>query len=56
MVNRVCPGRYFAGDTLWLMYANVLAVFTIKKPVDESGNTIEPAGEYTPGMFRCVAR
>ena len=50
--RRICPGRHFAADNVWLLYANVLAAFIIEKPVDGSGNTVEPTGEYTPGMFR----
>lgn len=50
--RRICPGRYFAMDMLWLTAANILAVFTIEKPVDENGQIIEPNGEFTSGMIR----
>ncbi|EKM51686.1 uncharacterized protein PHACADRAFT_102181, partial [Phanerochaete carnosa HHB-10118-sp] len=50
--RRMCPGRYFALDFMWLAMANILAVFSIQKPVDELGNVIEPSGVYTTGLFR----
>jgi len=49
--RRVCPGRYFALDFVWLAMANLVAVFSIEKPVDELGNVIEPSGEYMTGLF-----
>ena len=39
--RRICPGRYFAMDTLFLAIAGMLAVFTIKRAVDEQGNVVE---------------
>lgn len=50
--RRVCPGRYFAIDALWLAVSNILAAFVIEKPVDERGDIIEPSGEYSSGVFR----
>lgn len=50
--RRVCPGRHFAADSLWLTSASILAAFVIEKPIDELGNVIEPNAEYTPGVFR----
>jgi hypothetical protein len=38
-------------DTMWIAMAHILAVFTIEKPIDESGNIIEPSGEYIPGFL-----
>ncbi|GJE98985.1 cytochrome P450 [Phanerochaete sordida] len=49
--RRICPGRYFVFDTLWMTEANILAVFSIQKPQDELGNAVEPGGEYTSGTF-----
>ncbi|KIP08000.1 hypothetical protein PHLGIDRAFT_105055 [Phlebiopsis gigantea 11061_1 CR5-6] len=49
--RRICPGRYFALDTIWLAIANVLAAFTIEKPLDEAGNVIEPSGEFVSSLF-----
>ncbi|EKM51548.1 uncharacterized protein PHACADRAFT_176971 [Phanerochaete carnosa HHB-10118-sp] len=50
--RRICPGRYFALDVVWLAMANMLAVFSIEKPMDEQGNVIEPTGEYMTGSFK----
>ncbi|GJE98988.1 cytochrome P450 [Phanerochaete sordida] len=47
--RRICPGRHFALDVLWLAAAGMLAAFSIEKPVDELGNVVEPTGEYLPG-------
>ncbi|GJF00668.1 cytochrome P450 [Phanerochaete sordida] len=49
--RRVCPGRHFAYDLVWLAIANVLAAFDIVKPVDVHGRPVEPSGEYTSGTF-----
>jgi hypothetical protein len=52
--RRICPGRYFAEDILFLNMANILAVFKIEKAVDELGNVIEPRAEFNSGLLRCV--
>lgn len=41
-------------DMLWLTAANILASFHIDKPIDEHGVIIQPNGEFTSGMIRCV--
>ncbi|KAI0712465.1 CyP450 monooxygenase [Earliella scabrosa] len=42
--RRVCPGRHFADDSLFINIALVLHVFSITPPLDEAGKaiTIEP--------------
>lgn len=50
--RRICPGRHFAMDVLWLAIANILATFEIEVFADEKGNVEEPSGRYTSGMFR----
>ena len=35
--QRICPGRYLADASLWLMMANVLEMFDIGPPLDASG-------------------
>ncbi|GJE98983.1 cytochrome P450 [Phanerochaete sordida] len=47
--RRICPGRYFAYDVVWVAIASLLATFDAVKPVDEKGNVVEPSGEYMPG-------
>ena len=54
--RRICPGRYFALDFIWLAMANILAAYTIDKPIDELGNVVEPTGEYVPGVVRYAPR
>ncbi|EKM55871.1 uncharacterized protein PHACADRAFT_256793 [Phanerochaete carnosa HHB-10118-sp] len=46
--RRICPGRYFAHDLIWLGIATILAVFKVERAVDEHRNVIEPKGEFTP--------
>lgn len=35
--QRICPGRYLADASLWLMMANVLALFHVGPPLDVLG-------------------
>ncbi|KAK7049443.1 hypothetical protein VNI00_006049 [Paramarasmius palmivorus] len=49
--RRICPGRYFAADAIWIAIACILAVFDISKAKDEAGNDIELDNvEYTEGI------
>ena len=50
--RRICAGRYFADHVLWLTIANVLAVFRLEEPIDNSGRVIKAKEDYTTGMFR----
>ena len=52
--RRICPGRHFAIDVLWITMASILATFDIEKPVDQFGTVIEPSGEYSVGFLRCA--
>ncbi|RXW13144.1 hypothetical protein EST38_g12708 [Candolleomyces aberdarensis] len=36
--RRICPGRHFSNDTLFLMASSLLATFSIFPPKDEKGN------------------
>ncbi|KAK7460394.1 hypothetical protein VKT23_009117 [Stygiomarasmius scandens] len=57
--RRICPGRFFALDAVWLMVACILATFDIAKAFDEDGEEIEVVVEHTQGAlnhplpFRC---
>lgn len=52
---RICPGRYFADASLWLMMANILAMFDIGPPLDGLGNPrVIGKIEYTSGVTRSV--
>ncbi|GJE88567.1 cytochrome P450 [Phanerochaete sordida] len=49
--RRICPGRYFAMESMWMTIAHILSVYSIEKPVDDFGNTVEPSGKYVPGFL-----
>jgi cytochrome P450 len=48
--RRVCPGKLLADSMLWLTVARSLAVYDIRKGVDENGKEIEPVVRGTPGI------
>ncbi|KAF5359067.1 hypothetical protein D9758_004799 [Tetrapyrgos nigripes] len=48
--RRICPGRWLALDTTWLIIACILATCTIKKPLDSNGKEIVPVIEYEDGL------
>ncbi|KAL4264719.1 cytochrome P450 family protein [Pleurotus pulmonarius] len=50
--RRICPGRFFAMDSLWISIASILAVFNISKAKDEQGRVIEPDLQWAPGFSR----
>ncbi|GBE89499.1 Multifunctional cytochrome P450 monooxygenase af510 [Sparassis crispa] len=59
--RRICPGRYFADNSAWIVAATVLATFDICKAVDKDGKAIEPDVVFTtdglasrPKPFECV--
>lgn len=52
--RRICPGRFVALDSTWIAIARVLALFEIKKAVDENEEEITPDGEYIGGFLRYV--
>jgi len=57
--RRICPGRYLADSSVWMIAACVLATFTISKAVDEHGAVVEPDPEFSstllsrPKPFQC---
>jgi len=57
--RRQCPGSSLAVDTMWIVFANVLALFKIAPLQDEAGNALMPPIEYTsaslsrPKPFQC---
>lgn len=42
-------------DAAWIAIASILTCFKISKAVDEKGNVIEPAIEYTDGLVVSVS-
>ena len=53
--RRICPGRYFAHDLLWLTIAGILTVFRIERARNEQGHEVVPTGEFSPRFIRCVS-
>ncbi|KAF2197060.1 cytochrome P450 [Delitschia confertaspora ATCC 74209] len=49
--RRICPGRVLADASLFLTISQSLAVFDIKKPLDEAGNKIELVHEFSSGII-----
>lgn len=49
--RRVCPGRMVADSNIYLVFAQTLAVFDIKKAVDERGAEIEPEIKFKAGII-----
>ncbi|EKM77717.1 hypothetical protein AGABI1DRAFT_130000 [Agaricus bisporus var. burnettii JB137-S8] len=49
--RRICPGRYFALNALFLMIAHTLAVFDIKPALDENGNEMKVENDVTGGSL-----
>ncbi|KAI0058839.1 cytochrome P450 [Artomyces pyxidatus] len=47
--RRICPGRFFADDTLWLAVANILHVFKIEKKKGPDGSVLEPSVTWASG-------
>ncbi|KAJ6511409.1 cytochrome P450 [Mycena vitilis] len=48
--RRVCPGRFFADDSLFLLVASILHVFHISKPVNDDGKEYEPTVTWSSGL------
>ncbi|KAI0659814.1 cytochrome P450 [Cubamyces menziesii] len=49
--RRVCPGKHFADDSLFISIACILHVFTITKALDALGAPIPVKAEITPGIL-----
>ncbi|KAJ7837531.1 cytochrome P450 [Mycena olivaceomarginata] len=49
--RRLCPGRFLAFDTLWIIVATMLTVYDISKEIDETGKVKEPCAEFTPHLL-----
>ncbi|KAJ5606798.1 Cytochrome P450 E-class group I [Penicillium hordei] len=49
--RRICPGRFLADTSLFLIISKSLAVFDITKRVGEDGKDIDLLAEYLPGII-----
>ena len=45
----ICPGRHFSDSSLYSIASCLLAVYDIKPPVDDQGNTLKLKPEFTSG-------
>ncbi|KAH9936911.1 cytochrome P450 monooxygenase [Amylocystis lapponica] len=52
--RRICPGRHFADLVVWLVMANIVATFNIRKARDAAGNEITPDCNFVPGLISHV--
>ncbi|KAG1868042.1 cytochrome P450 [Suillus tomentosus] len=48
--RRICPGRWFAENSLWTAIATILAVLRIDHARDSNGNRIEVKPKFTTGL------
>lgn len=53
--RRLCPGRYYADDLMFLATANILAAFVVEKPRDANGDILEPSGAFSDKFLKCGA-
>lgn len=49
--RRICPGRFWAYDAMWIAIATTLATVTISPPKDADGKPIVPKGDYKDGFL-----
>ncbi|KAI5121901.1 hypothetical protein M0805_000230, partial [Coniferiporia weirii] len=49
--RRICSGRHFAENTIFIAVASILAAFNIGKTIDSDGTLITPAVDYTAGLL-----
>lgn len=55
LTHRICPGRFFADASAYLVMANVLAAFNILPPIDpETGKEYIPELELVGGTTALV--
>ncbi|KAL7277161.1 hypothetical protein ACG7TL_009007 [Trametes sanguinea] len=55
MGRRICPGRHFADDALFINMASVLHVFNISHQLDERGEPIPVEAKVTSGFLSDIA-
>ena len=53
--HRMCPGRYFAQDSLFIHIASLLHVFNVGPPLGEGGKPIKIKFEQSDGFLSYVA-
>lgn len=48
--GRICPGRFFADDSVFLTLALLLHVFELSRPLDENGQPVDLKIEWRSGL------
>ena len=51
LILSICPGRYLSDNSLYSIVSCLLAVYDIKPPVDDQGNTLKLKPEFTTGLL-----
>ena len=52
-MHRICPGMFFAMNSIFIGIATMLYIFKISKSKDKDGNEIVPVVDFR-GFIRCV--
>ena len=52
LLTRICPGRYMAFNTIFIVTATILSMLSIEHDLDENGKPIPVKDEVEPGFFR----
>ena len=47
----MCPGRHLSDNSLYSIVSCLLAVYDIRPPVDDQGNTLKLKPEFTGGLL-----
>ena len=50
-ISSICPGRHLSDNSLYSIVSCLLAVYDIKSPVDDQGNTLKLKPEFTSGFL-----
>ena len=51
VLNRICVGRHFADNSVYMAIASILSVFDITPSRDSTGNVIPVEAAFQSGMF-----
>ena len=52
MFSRICPGKYLALRSLWIVIASVIAAFDISKIKGPDGREDEPKVDFYVGIIQ----
>lgn len=54
--TRICPGRYLARSSIWIIIVSILSTFVVSKAMDDDGHEIEVSDEeFTAGVVSFVS-